>query len=204
MKTVPKNFTEVIIQSIANQIYRIEENATATIIIPLTHEGEVTVTVRLVGQGAKATIIGLVIGSKKGIYKLHTLQLHESRETTSNLLVKAVLKDEASFSYDGAIRVEKEGQKTDAYQRNENLLLSDHAFAQSKPSLEILANDVRCTHGATISTINEEQLFFLATRGLPPSYGKRLIVEGFLNQALTQIPDKIKMEKAKEVVWQSL
>ena len=118
---------------------------------------------------------------------LHTMQVHEAPDTTSDLLVKTVLRDHAKCLYDGGIRVEKAAQKTDAYQRNENLLLSEHAYAESKPSLEILANDVRCTHGATAGPIDEEELWYLATRGITKDKGEGLIALGFIASALMRI-----------------
>ena len=112
--------------------------------------------------------------------------------------------DHAACLYDGGIRVEKEAQKTDAYQRNENLLLSEGAHAQSKPSLEILANDVRCTHGATVGKIPEDQLWYLATRGIGKKRGQGLIVSGFLGSALVSIDDTSVVESIKERIASSL
>ena len=132
------------------------------------------------------------------------MQHHEAQGTTRNLLVKTVLDGESSFSYDGAIRVEKEGQKTDAYQRNENLLLSNSVFAKSKPALEILADDVRCTHGATIGSIDAEQLFYLQTRGILEKEGRSLIVEGFLESLLSKITDTAKSEELRRALWETL
>lgn len=160
--------------------------------------------VRLVGNNSEAFIYGVFVNAKNNAIKLHTLQHHEAEGTVSNLLVKSVLTEQSVFSYDGAIRVEKTGQKTDAYQRNENLLLSEEAFAQSKPSLEILADDVRCTHGATIGSVDAEQLFFLATRGISPSMGKYLIVEGFLESVLEKITDTSKADIVRKALWQNL
>lgn len=171
--------------------YIVRANTHKQIVIPIISDTdeEVSVRVRLVGRGATAQIIGIVVGRGKGYISLHTLQHHEAPETTSNLLVKGVLYDEATFTYDGAIRVDPKAQKTDAYQRNENLLLSARAHAESKPTLEILANDVRCTHGATIGPISEEQLWYLATRGVAKKNAEHLIVSGFLGHALEKVTD---------------
>lgn len=194
---------KIIIHQGDQSVYVVEEMEHAIIIIPVK-AGEQTVTIRLVGQGASAQIVGVGYLKANEQAKLHTLQHHEARETTSNLLVRAVLSDTASFTYDGAIYVEKAAQKTNAYQRNENLLLSDQAYAQSKPSLEILANDVRCTHGATISTIDPEQLFFLESRGIDQQNGEKLIVHGFLNSIFSTIEDTIEVQKVKENIWQNM
>ncbi|MEK7129854.1 MAG: SufD family Fe-S cluster assembly protein [Patescibacteria group bacterium] len=159
----------------------------------------VEATIRLVGKGACATIVGIIIGKGNSSFSLHTEQQHEAPETTSTLLVKTVLTDQATCRYDGGIRVEKQAQKTDAYQRNENLLLSDKAHAESKPSLEILANDVRCTHGATVGHIPEDQLWYLATRGIGRTTGEELVVSGFLKSAVENVGDE--QTRARVVGW---
>lgn len=148
------------------------------------------VTVRLVGRGANATIIGIVVGRKHADIQIHTLQKHEAPDTTSNLLVKSALSGRARCVIDGGIRVEKAAQKTNAYQRNENLLLSDKAYAESKPSLEIFANDVRCTHGATVGPVSEEVLWYLATRGVSRKKGESLLVAGFFRSALELVEEE--------------
>lgn len=171
--------------------YRIGKNIHLTLILTIVNpknKTNINVAVRLPATGARATIIGLVVGNDASAITLHTLQHHQAPRTTSNLLVKGVFKDHATFLYDGAIRVEKDAQKTDAYQRNENLLLSPQAFAESKPSLEILANDVRCTHGVTVANLAKDQLWYLATRGIAPADSCRLLVAGFLESALKDVP----------------
>jgi Fe-S cluster assembly protein SufD len=98
------------------------------------------------------------------------------------------LKDKARSVYQGLIQVAVGAQKTDAYQANRNLLLSDQARADSIPGLEILANDVRCTHGATLGRIDAEHLYYLMARGLPPVEAQRLIVEAFFEPVIERIP----------------
>lgn len=187
MKTV----IEHIKQRIFDKTYHVR-SADQVILLLITgrKKQDITVRVRLTKEGTRATIIGLVKGDNGETITLRTLQYHESRETTSNLLVKSLLKDTASFIYDGAIRVERDAQKTDAYQRNENLLLSDRAHAESKPKLEILANDVRCTHGATIGSVREDELWYLATRGIQKKEATNLIARGFLESVVTKITDR--------------
>lgn len=186
--------------------YEINDNSELTVVVYASGKKSVEgkVVVHIAGTNSIVNIYGIFVTSGECEVRLHTVQHHTASVTTSNLLIKSVLREHAKFIYDGAIRVEKEGQKTDAYQRNENLLLSSDAYAQSKPSLEILANDVRCTHGATIGTIDKEQLFYLATRGVSESEGRNLIVEGFLNSVLTKISDPKKVENVREVVWRNL
>jgi Fe-S cluster assembly protein SufD len=145
-------------------------------------------TVRLSGIGARAIITGICVGKRDIKQTLHTMQIHEAPETTSDVLVKTVLSGRAACIYDGGIRVARSAQKTDAYQRNENLLLSDTAYAQSRPSLEILANDVRCTHAAATGSVNEEQLWYLMSRGISQHEARGLLVRGFIQSALDRIP----------------
>lgn len=189
-------------EGVSQHEYTVESNTSLTLVLTAIDSKSVdaTVTVRLVGSGASATIIGVVFASKKSSIKINTLQQHEAPGTTSNLLVKTVLRDEAVCLIEGGIRVEKDAQKTDAYQRNENLLLSDAAHAESKPSLEILANDVRCTHGATVGPISEEQLWYLASRGIAKDPAEALIVEGFLGSALQLIPkDSVRYDTLQSI-----
>jgi Fe-S cluster assembly protein SufD len=185
-----------------NKEYSVKKNSTLTIVLTAIDVKQVDaeVVVRLCGIGAMAHIIGIVVGDKTADIKIHTLQKHEAMQTTSNLLVKSVLAGNARCIIDGGIRVEKKAQKTDAYQRNENLLLSDTAYAESKPSLEILANDVRCTHGATVGPVSEEEVWYLATRGISRKEAEHLIVEGFFRSALDRVND----ESVKSAILQSV
>jgi len=142
----------------------------------------------LVGPGAQAFVHGFMFGDQRQQFHLHTLQRHLADHCTSDLLIKGCLKDRARSIYQGLIQVAEGAQRTDAYQANRNLLLSDTARADSIPGLEILANDVRCTHGATIGTVDPEQVYYLMARGLPRAEAQRLIVEGFFAPVIDRIP----------------
>jgi Fe-S cluster assembly protein SufD len=144
--------------------------------------------VNLAGQGARAFVNGFMFGDQRQHFHLHTLQRHLEPHTTSDLLIKCCLKDRARSVYQGLIQVAEGAQKTDAYQANRNLLLSDQARADSIPGLEILANDVRCTHGATIGYVEPEHLYYLMARGLPRTVAERLIVEAFFDPVIARIP----------------
>jgi Fe-S cluster assembly protein SufD len=140
------------------------------------------------GQGARAFVNGFMFGDQRQHFHLHTLQRHLEPHTTSDLLIKCCLKDRARSVYQGLIQVAEGAQRTDAYQANRNLLLSDQARADSIPGLEILANDVRCTHGATIGYVESEHLYYLMARGLPRAVAQRLIVEAFFEPVIGRIP----------------
>jgi Fe-S cluster assembly protein SufD len=140
------------------------------------------------GKNALAEMLGIYFADGDQFFDHHTWQLHESPYATSDLEFKGALKGHARSVYSGLIKVEEGAQKTDAYQQNRNLILSRTARADSIPNLEIGANDVRCTHGATISQVEEEHLFYLQARGIPRPEAQNLIVEGFFRPVIDRIP----------------
>jgi len=135
-------------------------------------------------------IYGLYIGRLSDSFQLKTKQHHLAPKTTSNLFIKGVFRDRSKFCYQGLIRIEKTGQGAHAYQKNQNLVLSEEVFVDSKPELEILANDVFCTHGATTGRLNPDELYYLETRGLEKKKAEKLLIDGFINQLLCLIPTK--------------
>jgi len=139
------------------------------------------------GQGAEARPLGLFFGDEQQHLDFRTLQDHRIGHTTSDLLYKGVLTDEAQSVFSGLIRVHQGAQHTDAYQANRNLLLSDQARAHSIPNLEIGANEVRCTHGATVGPVQPDELFYLRSRGLDPATAEAVIVMGFFEQVLREV-----------------
>ena len=141
--------------------------------------GKVWIQNDLAGQGATSRVTGAYFADREQRLDYDTFQEHIAPNTTSDFAFKGVLRDSASAVWRGMIRVEKGAQKTNAYQENRNLLLSKTAHADSIPGLEILANDVRCTHGATLSQVDREQLFYAMARGLTRQEAERLIVRGF-------------------------
>ncbi len=140
------------------------------------------------GPGARADLLGIFFEAGKQHFDFHTLQDHQAPNTYSNLLYKSALSDQSESIYTGLIRIAKQAQKSDAYQANRNLLLSQGAKADSIPMLEIEADDVRCTHGVAVGPVDEEQAFYLMSRGLSATESERLIVEGFFEQILKRIP----------------
>ncbi|HXW50738.1 MAG TPA: Fe-S cluster assembly protein SufD [Candidatus Acidoferrales bacterium] len=140
------------------------------------------VEVELMGAGAESDMLGLVFAEGEQQFDYHTLQGHRSPNTRSDLLFKAALDDRSHSAYTGVIIIDRGAQRSDAYQANRNLLLSEGARADTEPMLEIEADDVRCTHGATVGPVDEEQLFYTESRGLAPDTAARLIVEGFFDE----------------------
>ena len=143
----------------------------------------------LSGDGASVKLLGLYIADGKQHMDRYTLQDHRAASGTSDLLFKGVITDEARSVFSGLIRVTPEGKGTAAYQQNRNLLLSRAARADSIPNLEIGANDIiGCSHGATVGKVDEEQLFYLMCRGLTRVDATRLIVEGFVDPLVAEVP----------------
>ncbi len=142
----------------------------------------------LVGQGSEAELKAIYFASGEQFFDFHTLQDHQVGNTRSDLLFKGALQDTARTVYAGLIRIEKGAARSDAYQANRNLVLSDHAKATSIPMLEIDNNDVRCTHGATVGPVDPQSMFYLQSRGIPEATAKRMIVQGFFGDVLDRIP----------------
>jgi Fe-S cluster assembly protein SufD len=208
MKQIDIKDSRTIIEDVTSGVfekeYIVQKNVQFTLAVVAKTASDILIRIRLAEAGSYVHIVGFIVGDKNNTITLKTLQLHEAPDTTSNLLVKSVLSGSSFFSYDGAIEVVKKAQKTDAYQRNENLLLSEKARAESKPKLEILANDVRCTHGATTGMLPEDQLWYLATRGIGRESGEKLLVEGFFEHAVSGISDTISRENVRRLLWQTL
>jgi Fe-S cluster assembly protein SufD len=141
--------------------------------------------------GADAKVTGLYLPDGRQHIAFDTLQDHVAGSCTSDLLYQGALLGKSRSVYEGTIRAWPGAQKTNAYQSNRNLLLSKNARADSMPKLEIEANDLRCTHGATVSQVDEDQIFYLMSRGIGRADAVRLIVEGFFQPSLDRLPDNL-------------
>src|SRR5213080_1020171 len=142
---------------------------------------------RLSGEGGRSDLLAISVANGTQEFDARTLQDHVSPHTASDLLYKTARDDRARTTFGGLIRVEPHAHFTDAYQKVRNLLLSDDSEANSMPGLEILADNVRCTHGATSGQIEKDELFYLRTRGIPIPVAQRLIVSGFLNEVIQRL-----------------
>jgi Fe-S cluster assembly protein SufD len=162
--------------------------------------GKVWIENDLAGPGATSRVTGAYFADGEQHLDYDTFQEHIAPSTESDFAFKGALREKASAVWRGMIRVEQDAQKTNAYQENRNLLLSDEAHADSIPGLEIMANDVRCTHGATLGRVNREELFYLMTRGLSRAEAERLIVRGFFQDVL----DRIELEPVREALGAAL
>ncbi len=165
-----------------------------------SRRGKVRIQNDLAGPGATSRVTGAYFADGTQHLDYDTFQEHIAPNTTSDFAFKGALRDAASVVWRGMIRVEKDAQKTNAYQENRNLLLSEEAHADSIPGLEILANDVRCTHGATLSQVDRDQLFYAMARGLTRGDAERLIVRGFFQDIL----DRIDLAPVREALAEAL
>ncbi|QEF96985.1 FeS cluster assembly protein SufB [Stieleria maiorica] len=157
---------------------------------------KVNQSVDLIGPGAYSQVNGVMFTEARQHLAYHTLQHHKAESCRSDFLYKAAQQDKSRTVWRGMIKVDPAAQKTDGYQRNDNLVLSNHARADSIPGLEIEADDVRCTHGSTTSKVDEDQIFYARCRGFTRKEATRMIVTGFFQQ----IFDRITIESVREAL----
>ena len=164
----------------------------------------VDLNAQLLGPGANSDMLGLYFGDADQHFDHNTSQDHVSPNANSDLLYKGALDGSSRAVFRGIIRVHPGAQQTDAYQTNRNLLLSDTARADSLPNLEIAADDVKCSHGATVGQLSEDELFYLESRGIPKHVAERLVVMGFLGEVLSRLPLGGVVEKVTKAIDEKL
>lgn len=154
--------------------------------------------IKLAGQGSNAQVLGAYFGDDDQILDYRYVMHHAAPNTHSEMFLKGAVEDEAGSVFTGMIRIDEIAQKTDAFQTNRNLILSEGASAQSVPNLEILANDVKCGHGSTVGQLDPEQRYYLMSRGLDQPSADRLQVRGFFEEALRRFPVPAIVEPLRE------
>jgi Fe-S cluster assembly protein SufD len=164
----------------------------------------VDLNARLLGPGANSDMLGLYFGDSDQHFDFNTSQDHIAENAGSDLLYKGALDGSSRAVFRGIIRVHKGAQRTDAYQTNRNLLLSPNARADSLPNLEIEADDVKCSHGATVGALDAEAKFYLMSRGLSRVHAERLVVLGFLGEVLSRLPLGGVADKVTRVIQEKL
>jgi Fe-S cluster assembly protein SufD len=164
----------------------------------------VDLNARLLGPGANSNMLGLYFGDGDQHFDHNTSQDHVAPSARSDLLYKGALDGESRAVFRGIIRVAKAAHQTDAYQTNRNLILSEKARADSLPNLEIEADDVKCSHGASVGQLDEEAIFYLMSRGIPRGQAERLVVLGFLGEVLLRLPLGGVVEKVTRVIEEKL
>ncbi|MGM0517159.1 MAG: Fe-S cluster assembly protein SufD [Pseudomonadota bacterium] len=140
------------------------------------------------GSGAHTDLIGLMMPRDKQVLDTHTRITHAAADTTSNEHYRSIADDAGRGVFKGRILIEQDAQRIEAYQSSNNLILSDNAEIDAKPELEIYADDVSCSHGATIGRLDEESLFYLRTRGVPVAEARALLIAGFAQEVIDEIP----------------
>ena len=155
---------------------------------------------RLVGRGASGDLLSAYFGSGDQILDFRTYQDHAAPDTTSNLLYKGAVGDSARSVYTGLIRVRPNARGTNAFQTNRNLKLSEDAWAESVPNLEIENNDVRCSHASAVGPVDPDQVFYLESRGVPTPVAERLIVAGFFDEVIDGLPVRAVEDAAREAL----
>ena len=156
---------------------------------------DLTVRVYLVGAGAQVRLRGLYLCSGEERVRFHVEIHHRAPGCHSDQLFKGIVGGSARTQFDGRIIVAPEAQQTEAYQSNHNLLLSGSARAGTKPQLEIYADDVKCSHGATVGQLNEEEQFYMRSRGIPAEEARVLQMISFASEVISAVPDPAERER---------
>lgn len=145
------------------------------------------IMIEIVHKNINVHIFGLYFGHNTDHFSLKITQRHISPNSKSNLLIRGIFFDRARFEYEGLIKIEKQAQKSRAYQKVQGLIFSPQCSIETKPYLEILANDVYCAHGATTGQLPDDQIHYLKTRGIKTSRAKKLLTQGFINDIFNKI-----------------
>ena len=158
------------------------------------------VKIELRGQRAHAGLSGFYLPENQQLIDNHTVVDHQVPNCTSNELYKGVLFDQSRGVFNGKVFVRKDAQKTEAYQSNKNIMMSDTAEMDSKPELEIYADDVRCSHGSTTGTFDQEALFYLRARGLSEMGAKQMLVSAYINEVIDRSGQPLVIEYVKKTL----
>lgn len=190
------NRVYVIGRDSAPQYLRLEagEELAMTLVVPPGVDAQLSLEIDLAGEGASLDLAGLYLCPDAERVSLRVLVRHTCGGCSSRQLFKGIVGGTARASFDGLILVAEGAQKTQAFQENHTLLLSGTAFAESRPQLEIYADDVQCSHGATTGYLNPDELFYLRSRGIPEAEARRLQMIAFLTPVLRRLPDPISEE----------
>ena len=186
----------VIGRDYAPQFLRLDagEELSMTLVIPPGTDADLSMEVDLTGPGARLDLAGLYLCPGAERVDLRVLVRHATGGCTSRQLFKGIVGGTARAAFDGLIYVAPDAQKTEAYQENHTLLLSDTARVETRPQLEIYADDVQCSHGATTGYLNPDELFYLRSRGIPEAEARHLQMQAFLAPVLRRLPAEIAEE----------
>ncbi len=161
-------------------------------------------TLHLKGQGAENKVLGVNFGGGQQNFENWVTQNHTAIKTTSDIQYRGALKGASHSFFSGLVSITKEAQQSDAYQSAKSLLLSNEARADAIPNLEILADDVKCSHGAAVGPVDEDQKFYLQTRGISPTDAEEIIVQGFVEPVIAEVPSPAAQEKLRNFIEEKL
>ena len=186
----------VIGRDYAPQFLRLDagEELSMTLVVPPGTDARLAMEIVLAGPGARLDLAGVYVCPGAEKVDLQVLVRHATGGCCSRQLFKGIVGGTARASFDGLIYVAPDAQKTEAYQENHSLLLSDTARVESRPQLEIYADDVQCSHGATTGYLNPDELFYLRSRGIPEAEARQLQMQAFLAPVLRRLPDALAEE----------
>ena len=167
-------------------------------------EGKSKIKTNLIGEGSESESLSVVFGVKEEDFEGVNEVIHSGSESKSNMLSRIVLNDKAKAVYDGLVKIEAKASGCEGYQKKEAILLSEDARVESIPNLKIANNNVKCSHGATISQIDEDKLFYMMSRGISEKEAKKTIIEGFFDPILIKIEDETIKDEIKNLVSKNL
>lgn len=206
--TIPANTKQLILQDKAeSRTIILEPNAELQYVMSFKNDQPAQKSIvkfKLQGDNSKAEIFGLFAGKNKDNVDFETHTIHEGNNTYGHTTVKTLLRDEAQSSYFGLIRIEKDTTMSDGHLSHDTMLLSKKAKSKSVPSLEIEANDVKAGHSASVGQVDDEALFYLRSRGLTEEQARELMIDGFFESLLMQIPDESMAEKLRDSLKKTL
>ncbi len=174
--------------------------ARVTVLILPGYENDAHIDVDIIGENADVNISGLYLCNSNEKFAIRTDVRHRKPHCTSYQIFNGIAAGKSDVKFYGKIVVDPDAQKTEAYQTNHNLVLSEGAHAESKPQLEIYADDVKCSHGATVGQLNEDEQFYMRSRGIPEAEAKVLQMISFIAPVLANIEDETLRDKMKETV----
>jgi Fe-S cluster assembly protein SufD len=168
------------------------------------HVTHIESDIHLNGPAAENKVLGVIFGDQNQTFENWVTQNHISRQTTSDIQYRSALNGASKSFFSGMVYIAKEAQKSDAFQSAKALLLSKEARADAIPNLEILADDVRCSHGAAVGAVDEDQKFYLQTRGIAPTEAEKIIIQGFIEPVIEAVPSGDTQEKLRLFVEEKM
>lgn len=190
MSTIPLIIMEIIKLDKQSNKRIIEITESKDFFLLGTEAGEIDLVFDLKAENINVNIYGIILGNKSKNFKIRTKTVHSAPNSSSWVLIKGIFDDKSLLDFEGMISIAEGASGSDAYLQNENLLLSEEAIVNSSPQLEICNDDVKASHGVTISTIDELQAFYLKSRGLDTFTTEDLIIKGFASEVLEKLEDE--------------